>query len=192
MAHQTSEPQAYEQPQAQLAPHLQQQLYKTPDTFGKPTPAIVATAWVGLGLSLLIYGISLWRATSLEQFEKGFLFVVLLFGLASAVTLQKSVRDRHEGVPVTNLFIAVAWIGLAISLGSLVWGFWNLDILPSEKATYGMSFSLALFAVVVVQKNVRDLIAYKARHPELYGAGECGRRGYAGCETGGSCRFERA
>ena len=40
---------------------------------------------------------------------------------------------------------------------------------PSENGLYGMTFAMAVFAVIVVQKNVRDLLAYKAQHPELYG-----------------------
>lgn len=78
-------------------------------------------------------------------------------------------RDRHEGVPVTSIYLAVSWLGLAISLGMLAWGLWNSPLLPSENGLYGMTFAMAVFAVVVVQKNVRDLIAYKAQHPEMYG-----------------------
>lgn len=150
------------------APHMLH-TQQTPDQFGKPTPAIVGAAWFVLALGCLVYGISLWRA-NMDQFEKAFLLATLLFGLVSAVTLQKAVRDRHEGVPVTSIFIGVSWLGMLISLGFLGWGAWNLDVLPSEIGTYAMSYVVAVFGVIIVQKNVRDLIAFKARHPEQYGA----------------------
>ena len=36
-------------------------------------------------------------------------------------------------------------------------GLWNATLAPSEKGFYAMAFVLSLFAVVAVQKNVRDL-----------------------------------
>lgn len=139
-----------------------------PGQFGKPTSAFIGAAWAALSLSVLVYFVSLWRA-DMYPFEKGFFLGSFFFGIVSAVGLQKSVRDRHEGVPVTSIYLGVSWIGLAISLGMLGWGLWNSPLLPSENGLYGMTFAMAVFAVIVVQKNVRDLIAYKAQHPELYG-----------------------
>ena len=77
------------------------------------------------------YLIGLWRAESKDMMlnEKGFYFVVLMFGLFSAVSLQKSV---------------------------LVVGLFNASILPSEKGYYAFSFMFALFGAVAVQKNTRD------------------------------------
>ena len=45
----------------------------------------------------------------------------------------------------------------------------NSPLLPSENGLYGITFAMGVFATVVVQKNVRDQLAYKARHPEIYG-----------------------
>jgi uncharacterized membrane protein YiaA len=39
-------------------------------------------------------------------------------------------------------------------------GLWNASLLLSEKGFYAMSFVLVLFAIVAVQKNVRDLAAF--------------------------------
>ncbi len=138
------------------------------DQFGKPTGAFVGAAWAALALSAVVYFVSLWRS-DMDPFEKGFFLGSFFFGLVSAVGLQKSVRDRHEGVPVTTIYLAVSWLGLGISLAMLAWGLWNSPLLPSENGLYGMTFAMAVFAVIVVQKSVRDLIAYRAQHPELYG-----------------------
>ena len=43
----------------------------------------------------------------------------------------------------------------------LVVGLRNADLLLSEKGFYGMSFTLALFSAIAVQKNTRDLKAMK-------------------------------
>jgi len=40
--------------------------------------------------------------------EKGYYFTVLMYGLFSAVSVQKSVRDRMEGIPVTNLYYGIS------------------------------------------------------------------------------------
>ena len=46
--------------------------------------------------------------------------------------------------------------------------------MPTEKGFHALGFALSVFAVVVVQKNVRDQIAYKAQHPDLCGAAAIG------------------
>lgn len=136
--------------------------------FGKPTGAFIGASWAALALGAVVYFVSLWRA-DMDPFEKGFFLGAFFFGTVSAVGLQKSVRDRHEGVPVTSIYLGVSWLGLALSIAMLAWGLWNSPLLPSENGLYGMTFAMTVFAVTVVQKNVRDLLAYKAQHPEMCG-----------------------
>ena len=38
----------------------------------------------------------------MELNEKGYYFAVLIFGLSAAISLQKAVRDKEEGIPVIN------------------------------------------------------------------------------------------
>ena len=90
--------------------------------------------------------------------EKGYYLTILLYGLFAAVSLQKSVRDRMDGIPVTNLYFGLCWISVGICLLLLATGLWNATLAPSEKGFYGISFLLSLFAAVAVQKNVRDLV----------------------------------
>ena len=68
-------------------------------------------------------------------------------------------RDRAEGVAVTGLYSSLCWFSLAASIGLLGIGLANAALALSEKGFYAMSFALSLFAVVAVQKNVRDLQA---------------------------------
>jgi uncharacterized membrane protein YiaA len=79
-----------------------------------------------------------------------------LFGLFSAVSLQKAVRDQLEGIPVTNIYYGIAWFSTIVSILLLIIGLWNATLERSEKGFYGMSFTLSLFAAVAVQKNIRD------------------------------------
>jgi uncharacterized membrane protein YiaA len=88
--------------------------------------------------------------------EKGYYFTVLSFGLYAAVSLQKAVRDRLEGIPVTGIYYGISWAALVLSILLLVTGLWNATLLHSEKGFYAMSFVLSLFAAVSVQKNIRD------------------------------------
>ena len=93
----------------------------------------------------------------MELNEKGYYFTILLFGLFSVVSVQKSVRDRLEGIPVTEIYYGISWFTTIASILLLIIGLWNADIDLSEKGFYGMSFTLALFAAVAVQKNTRDI-----------------------------------
>lgn len=88
--------------------------------------------------------------------EKGYYFTVLMYGLFSAVSLQKSVRDQLEGIPVTNIYYGLAWFSTILAILLLVIGLWNANLTLSEKGFYGMSFLLSLFAAIAVQKNTRD------------------------------------
>ncbi|MGA0560000.1 inner membrane protein YiaA [Larkinella sp. VNQ87] len=121
----------------------------------KPSAAFIGASWLALGAGMFGYIIGLWRAT-MQLNEKGFYFTVLMFGLFSVVSLQKSVRDRLEGLPVTDLYYGLAWFSTLLAITLLTIGLWNATLLPSEKGFYAFAFLLGLFGAVAVQKNTRD------------------------------------
>ena len=90
----------------------------------------------------------------------------ILFGLFGAISLQKTVRDRIEGYPVTNIYYGLCWVACIAAVLLLTIGLWNANLLLSEKGFYAMSFLLSIFAVIAVQKNVRDLEALGPVEPE--------------------------
>ena len=57
------------------------------------------------------------------------------------------------------LFFDVCWFGTIAAILLLIVGLWNAELTISEKGFYGMAYGLALFGVVAVQKNVRDVRA---------------------------------
>lgn len=120
-----------------------------------PSPAFIAASWAALIIGITAFIIGLWNA-DMELNEKGYYFTVLLFGLFSAISVQKAVRDQVEGIPVTNLYYGISWFCTIASIVLLVVGLWNAELLRSEKGFYGMSFTLSLFASIAVQKNTRD------------------------------------
>ncbi|TDF42192.1 hypothetical protein EYS14_05005 [Alteromonadaceae bacterium M269] len=122
----------------------------------KPTAAFIGASWAALMVGALAYLIGLWNA-DMQLNEKGYYFTLLLFGLFSAVSLQKSVRDQLEGIPVTGIYFSLCWFSVGAALILLTIGLWNADLALSEKGFYAMSFLLSLFAAVAVQKNIRDL-----------------------------------
>jgi uncharacterized membrane protein YiaA len=122
----------------------------------KPSNAFVGASWLALGLGSLTYLIGLWNA-SMALNEKGYYLTLLAYGLFSAVSLQKSIRDRLEGVRVTDLYYGLCWVSVILCLSLLAVGLWNATLTGSEKGFYGMAFLLSLFAAVAVQKNVRDM-----------------------------------
>jgi uncharacterized membrane protein YiaA len=93
----------------------------------------------------------------MELNEKGYYFTVLMFGLFSAISVQKAVRDQIEGIPVTNLYYGIAWFSTLLSITLLIIGLWNATLAKSEKGFYAMSFILSMFAAIAVQKNTRDM-----------------------------------
>jgi uncharacterized membrane protein YiaA len=129
---------------------------RNPHLGGKPSHAFVGASWLALGLGSLAYLAGLWNA-SMQLNEKGYYLTLFAYGLFSAVSVQKSIRDRLEGIAVTNLYYGLCWISVMICLALLAVGLWNSTLTASEKGFYGMAFLLSLFAAVAVQKNVRDL-----------------------------------
>ena len=81
---------------------------------------------------------------------------MLMFGLFAVISVQKSVRDRLEGIPVTDIYYGLSWFSTILAIVLLVIGLWNATLLPSEKGYYAFAFLLALFGAIAVQKNVRD------------------------------------
>jgi len=130
----------------------------------KPTGAFIAASWLALLVGALVYLSGLWNA-DMQLNEKGYYFILLMYGLFSAVSLQKSVRDKLEGIPVTGIYYGLCWVSLGLVLVLLAVGLWNATLADSEKGFYAMSFLLALFGSVAVQKNIRDLARFKTDEP---------------------------
>lgn len=125
----------------------------------KTSNAFIAASWVALGAGTVGYIAGLARAEMLLN-EKGYYFTVLMFGLFAVVSLQKSVRDRLENLPVTDIYYGICWFGTILSIVLLSVGLWNATILPSEKGFYAFAFLLALFGAISVQKNTRDNMSF--------------------------------
>lgn len=121
----------------------------------KTSSAFIAASWIAMAVGVIGYIIGLWRAQMMLN-EKGYYFTVLMFGLFSVISLQKSVRDRLEGIAVTDIYYAICWVGTILSIILLVVGLWNAVLLPSEKGFYAFAFLLSLFGAITVQKNTRD------------------------------------
>ena len=128
----------------------------------KPSAAFIAASWAALFIGVIAFLIGLWNA-EMELNEKGYYFTVLMFGLFSAISVQKAVRDQMEGIPVTNIYYGLAWFSTILSIVLLTVGLWNAEILKSEKGFYAMAFVLSLFAAIAVQKNTRDMKAWQSR-----------------------------
>lgn len=128
---------------------------RTP-TIQRPTGAFIGASWAALFVGAATYLFGLWNA-NMALNEKGYYFTLLMYGLFSAVSLQKSVRDRLEGIPVTGIYFGLCWFSLGLSVALLAIGLWNATLSASEKGFYAMGFLMSLFAAVAVQKNVRDV-----------------------------------
>ncbi|MBQ0931843.1 YiaA/YiaB family protein [Ideonella sp. 4Y16] len=133
-------------------------------TAQRPTGAFVGASWAALFVGAVTYVTGLWNA-QMALNEKGYYFTVLAFGLFAAVSLQKTVRDRLEAIPVTGIYYGLCWVALGLALLLLTVGLWNATLTGSEKGYYAMAFLLALFGAVAVQKNIRDIALFERLNP---------------------------
>jgi uncharacterized membrane protein YiaA len=121
----------------------------------KPSAAFIAASWAALCIGAIGYNVGLWRS-NMQLNEKGYYFTVLMFGLFAAVSVQKCVRDRLEGLFVTDIYYGLSWFSTILCIILLAVGLWNATLLPSEKGFYAFAFLLSLFGAIAVQKNTRD------------------------------------
>lgn len=128
----------------------------------QPSAAFIGASWACLLIGVAAYIIGLWNA-DMQLNERGYYFTVLMFGLFSAISVQKAVRDQMEGIPVTNLYYGIAWFTTVLSIVLLAVGLWNATLARSEKGFYAMAFVLSLFAAIAVQKNTRDTKSFQKR-----------------------------
>jgi uncharacterized membrane protein YiaA len=131
----------------------------------QPSPAFIAASWVALFIGVIAFLTGLWNA-EMQLNEKGYYFTVLMFGLFSAVSVQKAVRDQMEGIPVTNIYYGIAWFAILLSIVLITVGLWNAELAKSEKGFYAMAFVLSIFAAIAVQKNTRDVKARQKNETE--------------------------
>jgi uncharacterized membrane protein YiaA len=125
-----------------------------------PSIAFIGISWLVLATGIITYNFGLWSkefAGDMELNEQGYYLVVLMYAVFSVISVQKSVRDKLEGIPVTAIYYALSWGSSIASILFLIVGLWNADMETAEKGFFGMSFVLSLFAAVAVQKNTRDM-----------------------------------
>ncbi len=125
-------------------------------TIQQPSYAFVASSWAALIAGFAAFLIGLGNAGVLLN-EKGCYFTVLAFGLYAAISLQQSVRDSAEAIPVTDIYYGISWVALLLAIARLVVGLFNATLQLGEKGFYAMSLVLALFGAVTVQNNTRDM-----------------------------------
>jgi len=74
----------------------------------KPSFAFIAASWVAFGTGIIGYFSGIFGNKELQLSDKGYYFTVIMFALFSVISVQKSVRDRLEGIPVTDLYYGIS------------------------------------------------------------------------------------
>ena len=140
---------------------MTQSLSKTkPVLLNKPSKAFRMASVAMLVSGVIAFLMGLANAT-MELNEKGYYLAVLLFGLFSFVSLQKTIRDKIEGQTISKPYFMMCWFAAASAIALLSIGLVNAELLLSEKGFYAMSFLLSGFAAITIQKNVRDVMAFE-------------------------------
>lgn len=132
----------------------------------RPSSAFVGASWACLFLGMGGYMIGLWNS-AMSMTEKGYYFAILVLGLFAAISMQKTIRDKLDGIPVTGIYMGTCWVALGTALLLLTAGLFNAPFELAVKGFYGMAYLMSLFAVVTVQKNVRDLAAFRSTKSDM-------------------------
>ena len=130
----------------------------------KPSSSYVGATWAVFGIGVLGFLIGLWNA-QMQLNEKGYYFTVLCFGLYSAISLQKTVRDKEDGLSnVRFVFMRLVGERWQIAVILITVGLWNATLLLSEKGfLLAIAFTMSLFAVITIQKKYPRFTKYQRR-----------------------------
>lgn len=105
---------------------------------------------------VVLFGVGVMNA-SLQTSEKGFYAINFVFGLFALVSYQKGIRDKYEGLPVSNSYQILALCCTLGSLGLLGIGLLNAESLALSEKGYFLAVSLlSFFSSIVLQRVVRD------------------------------------
>ena len=91
------------------------------------SPAFSIVSWIALVGGIVTYLLGLWNA-EMQLNEKGYYFAVLVLGLFSAASYQKTVRDKYEGIPTTSIYYMTCLTVFIISVALLMVGLWKVRI----------------------------------------------------------------
>lgn len=135
-------------------------------TIQAPTKSYTLASVAALLIGAVAYGIGLFNA-QMALNEKGYYLIIMLYGLFSMVSLQKTIRDKAEGIKTSSMYQTLSWASSGFAIALLAIGLYNAELALSEKGFYAMAYVLSLFATVTVQKNVRDKDALATQQDEI-------------------------
>ncbi|MGY0637854.1 MAG: inner membrane protein YiaA [Paraglaciecola chathamensis] len=135
-------------------------------TIQAPTKSYTLASVAALLIGAVAYGIGLFNA-QMALNEKGYYLITMLYGLFSMVSLQKTIRDKAEGIKTSSMYQTLSWASSGFAIALLAIGLYNAELALSEKGFYAMAYVLSLFATVTVQKNVRDKDALATQQDEI-------------------------
>ena len=129
------------------------------------SPAFSIVSWVALIGGIVTYLLGLWNA-EMQLNEKGYYFAVLVLGLFSAASYQKTVRDKYEGIPTTPIYYMTCLTVFIISVALLLVGLWNATLLLSEKGFYGLGVEFYSKEVVKAYQTEATKKAIEKAYPD--------------------------
>jgi uncharacterized membrane protein YiaA len=83
--------------------------------FQAPSAAFIAASWCAFFIGTVAFIIGLWNA-GMQLNEKGYYFTVLMFGLFSAISVQKAVRDQMAASMPTGRFTTPEEVATIVTL----------------------------------------------------------------------------
>lgn len=123
-----------------------------------PTAAFQGVSWLALGIGLVTFAYTTWYTTGLQPADRFFLYTAVLFSLFGSLSVSKAVRDKAEDVPVTGLFVGLAYVAAIVPVVFVAYYFtFFSDIPEANRGTLVLAFLLATFATLAIAKNTRDM-----------------------------------
>ncbi|WP_449421246.1 YiaA/YiaB family inner membrane protein [Pedobacter polaris] len=125
----------------------------------KPSNAFIAAAWIALGIGMIGYIIGLWRS-DMELNEKGYYFTVLMFGLFAVISLQKAVRDKLEGIPVTEIYYGISWFSTILTITLLIIDYGMQNSCQVKKVFMPLLF-YSLSSEQLPYKKTQEIVSFR-------------------------------
>lgn len=107
------------------------------------SPAFSIVSWIALVGGIVTYLLGLWNA-EMQLNEKGYYFAVLVLGLFSAASYQKTVRDKYEGIPTTSIYYMTCLTVFIISVALLMARSVECDVITQRERFLWTGFLLKL------------------------------------------------
>lgn len=130
-------------------------MVKTINAQQRDTSAWIMLVWLAFAGAVLLAGVGIWNLP-IDDWQKGFMAMGMLFTLGSTFSLVKTTRDNRFRRVDTGAWIFQVWAAFVIALGMTAGGLWNLDVPGWVQGYAAIAQIFMMMMAFTLAKTVRD------------------------------------